>query len=43
MTAVERIMARARALAACSYEEAHLAHVEVNGECPWCGYVEDEE
>lgn len=24
---------------ACSYEEAHAAHMAMNGECPWCGAV----
>lgn len=22
---------------ACSMPEAHEAHMEMNGECPWCG------
>lgn len=23
----------------CSMTEAHEAHMELNGECPWCGEV----
>ena len=23
----------------CDYPEGHEAHMELNGECPWCGAV----
>lgn len=25
---------------ACSMPEAHEAHMEINGECPWCGHYD---
>lgn len=24
----------------CEYTEAHEAHMELNGECPWCGMID---
>ena len=31
-------MTELEALMACKYQEAHEAHMDLNGECPWCGY-----
>lgn len=28
---------------ACSMPEAHEAHMQMNGECPWCGATNEEE
>lgn len=23
--------------------EAHMAHLELNGECPWCGFADEDQ
>jgi len=31
------VVERYKAEAACSVPEAHIEHMAINGDCPWCG------